>query len=216
MPEAAPARGLFITLEGGEGTGKSTLLAALMRDLSERGHDCVRTREPGGSVLAEKVRDLVLHPPGSEAWTPLAQALLMNAARADHIRTLIAPALAAGQIVLCDRFADSTRVYQGVCGGVPLQTLISMESAVLASTRPDLTLILDAPVDLTQTRRATRGVTDAFERQPAEFHNKVRDGFRAIAADEPQRCHLIDAALPPQDVLRAALAVIVPLFEPAR
>ena len=139
--------GRFITLEGGEGTGKSTLIAGLAYMLRARGMACIVTREPGGTPLAEQVRDLALNPPEGESWSPLAQALLMNAAREDHLERQIRPALRAGRWVLCDRFADSTRAYQSI-DGVSMNTLLAFERAVVKDTRPDLTLILDADPEL--------------------------------------------------------------------
>ena len=143
------ARGRFITLEGGEGTGKSTLQAALRDRLAGQGVDVVLTREPGGTPRAEAIRALVLTPPGGKAFSPLAEALLMNAARSDHLDELIRPALSAGRWVICDRFSDSTRVYQGVSGEVSPEALQSLVAHVVDPTRPDLTLILDAPVSIT-------------------------------------------------------------------
>ena len=137
-------RGRFITIEGGEGTGKSTLITALAAALKGRGHGVTVTREPGGTPLAEAVRSLVLSPPGDDRWSPLAEALLMNAARSDHIQQLILPALERGDWVLCDRFADSTLVYQGA-GGVAETVLLAMQDEVTRRARPDLTILLDAP-----------------------------------------------------------------------
>jgi dTMP kinase len=185
------------------------LLAAVSAALRDQGHDVLSTREPGGTPLAESVRQLVLTPPQGNAWSPMAEALLMNAARRDHLEKRIRPALEIGTLVICDRFADSTRVYQGYCGGVSLDVLRQMEAAVLGETRPHLTLILDLPVDLAAARRTARGgARDAFEARDAAFHQRVRDGFRAIAEAEPERCRLIDAAQPPADLAAEALALI--------
>ena len=164
-------RGRFITLEGGEGVGKSTLQMALATRLRDMGIEVVTTREPGGTPLAERIRELALRPPEDDAWSPMAEALLMNAARSDHLDKLIRPALAKGQWVISDRFSDSTRVYQSVKGGVSQEILLQIEASVIAETRPDLTLVLDAPKAATDARRTGRGAaTDAFESRPDAFH----------------------------------------------
>ncbi len=200
-------RGRFITLEGGEGTGKSTLIVGLQEALSNRGIDCVITREPGGTVLAEALRTLVLNPPADEGWSPLGQALLMNAAREDHLERLIKPMLDAGKWVISDRFSDSTRVYQGI-QGVAADVLTQLEEFVISQTRPDLTLILDGnPADLLD-RRAGRGTQDTFEDRDLEFHNLVRTGFLKVAETEPERCVVIDALASRRSVLQRALSAI--------
>lgn len=201
----SPARGRFITLEGGEGTGKSTLQAALKSRLEEQGVDVVLTREPGGTPRAEAIRALVLNPPGGKPFSPLAEALLMNAARSEHLDGLIRPALATGKWVICDRFSDSTRVYQGVSGDVAPNVLLDLEAHVVESTRPDLTLILDAPVGVAHERRAARaGAMDVFEKRDMDFHQAVRLAFSEIARNEPERCQLIDASRSAMDVAEAA------------
>lgn len=198
------AHGRFITLEGGEGTGKSTLIAGLVTALRDRGISVVVTREPGGTPMAEKIRELALNPPEDHEWSPLAHALLMNAAREDHLIRQIRPALQRGLWVLCDRFADSTRAYQST-QGVPFSVLKQFEHAVVGDTVPDLTLILDAsPQDLAERRRV-RAVTDVFEAKDMKFHNDIRNVFLSIAKDEPDRCKLIDAMQPVENVLAAAL-----------
>ena len=198
-------RGCFITLEGGEGTGKSTLMGDLRARLEASGKTVLQTREPGGTVLAEAIRNFVLHPPEGQTWSPMAEALLMNAARTDHLEKRIRPALEAGTWVLCDRFADSTRVYQSVQGGVSLNVLKLLEGSVLGETRPDLTLVLDAPTDQTAGRRAERGGTaDTFEARDRGFHEAVRQAFINVARSEPERCVLLDASRPAADVGAAA------------
>ena len=197
--------GRFITLEGGEGTGKSTLLAALRERLEAAGKAVILTREPGGTELAEAIRNLVLHPPEGQVWSSMAEALLMNAARTDHLEKKIRPALEAGSWVLCDRFADSTRVYQSVQNGVSANVLKLLESSVLGATYPDLTLVLDAPVDQAAGRRAERGGSaDAFELRDKTFHEAVRRAFIDVAHSEPTRCALIDASRTAEDVAEAA------------
>ncbi|NBC20830.1 MAG: dTMP kinase [Alphaproteobacteria bacterium] len=198
--------GRFITLEGGEGTGKSTLQRALGERLQQRGHTVRLTREPGGTPLAEAVRELALHPPGGEHFSPIAEALLMNTARSDHLDKLIRPSLAAGEIVICDRFADSTRVYQSVRDGAPPSFLEFIESQVLGDTRPHLTLILDAaPGELLERRQGRANEEDIFEGRDLSFHAEVREGFLAIAREDPGRCHVIDATLGAGEVAEAAL-----------
>ena len=202
-------RGRFITLEGGEGTGKSTLLAALRDRLEAAGKSVVQTREPGGTELAETIRNLVLHPPDGQTWSSMAEALLMNAARTDHLEKKIRPALEAGSWVLCDRFADSTRVYQSVQNGVGLSVLKMLEASVLGDTRPDLTLILDTPVDQAAGRRAERGgIADTFELRNRAFHEAVRQAFIDVARSEPDRCVLLDASRTASQVSDEALKEI--------
>lgn len=213
---SSPASGRFITLEGGEGTGKSTLQTALKERLAEQGVEVVLTREPGGTPRAEAIRALVLNPPSGKAFSPLAEALLMNAARSDHLEGLIRPALAAGKWVICDRFMDSTRVYQGVSGDLTPETLLAFERHVVAATRPDLTLILDAPVNIAHARRAARmGAQDVFEQRDLAFHQAVRHAFAEIARVEPDRCRLVDASRSPQDVAEASWSHVARLFSAA-
>ncbi len=210
------ARGRFITLEGGEGTGKSTLQIALRDRLAGQGVDVVLTREPGGTPRAEAIRALVLTPPGGRPFSPLAEALLMNAARREHLDELIRPALSAGTWVICDRFSDSTRVYQGVSGEVAPEVLQSLEDHVVGPTRPDLTLILDAPVTVAHERRAARkGSQDVFEQRDLDFHQSVRLAFSDIARAEPGRCKLIDASLPASEVADAAWLHVAELLTSA-
>lgn len=207
------AAGRFITLEGGEGTGKSTLAKALARRIEAQGVGVVVTREPGGTPLAEAARHLLLHPPEGEAWSPLSEALLVNAARRDHLEKLIRPALARGDWVICDRFADSTRVYQSIDGGVAQATLLSIEREVLGGTVPSMTLVLDVSLEVARQRRAARaGALDTFERRPDAFHEAVRAAFRAIVNAEPERCRLIDTDVSPEQVLDAAWDEISTLF----
>jgi dTMP kinase len=191
-------RGRFVTLEGGEGAGKSTQLRLLGERLAAAGISCLLTREPGGSPGAEAIRDLLLGP-ASRRFDPLAEALLFGAARADHLASVIRPALEAGRWVLCDRFADSTRAYQGAAGGLPAGTVTSLERLVVAETAPDLTVILDLDPAVGLARAAARRgleAADRFEGEAASFHAKLRQAFLAIAAAEPMRCAVIDANQP--------------------
>jgi dTMP kinase len=210
------ARGRFITLEGGEGTGKSTLQIAIRDRLAGQGVDVVLTREPGGTPRAEAIRALVLTPPGGQPFSPLAEALLMNAARRDHLDEFIRPALSAGTWVICDRFSDSTRVYQGVSGEVAPEVLQSLEAHVVGPTRPDLTLILDAPVTVAHERRAARkGSQDVFEQRDLDFHQSVRLAFSDIARSEPERCKLVDASRSANEVADAAWTHVAELLTSA-
>ena len=190
--------GRFITLEGGEGAGKSTQIDRLRRHLQKRGLRVLCTREPGGSERAELIRTSIL---GGEAqaYGPFAEALMFSAARHDHLERTIRPALASGTWVLCDRFADSTRAYQGAMGKIDQGTIAALERLVVSSTRPDLTLILDVPAALglarASGRRHARGeAADRYERENAAFHGRLRQAFLDIAKREPERCVIVDAS----------------------
>src|SRR5258706_9392426 len=175
------SRGRFITLEGGEGTGKSTQARLLQSRLEAAGRRVVLTREPGGSPFAEQVRELLIGQ-ATAPHSPLSEALLFNAARHDHLERTIRPALAAGAFVVCDRFADSTRVYQGAAGGLSLDKLETLERLVVGDTVPDLTFILDLPaaegLARASRRRQQQGaavaVVDAYEQRPLAFHERLR------------------------------------------
>ena len=210
-------RGRFITFEGGEGTGKSTQAALLASRIKSFGIGTMLTREPGGSPGAEIMRYILL----SGAVRPLganAEAMLFAAARDDHLTTLIRPALDQGKWVVCDRFADSTRIYQGVAGKVDPLAIKAMERIIVGETKPDLTLILDVPVKEGMRRAAARrgkGDADRFEAEALAFHEKLRDGFLTLAASEPQRCVLIDATLPKEEVSEQIWRVVVKKLDPA-
>ncbi len=203
----AMAIGKFITFEGGEGSGKSTQAQLLADRLRGRGNEAVLTREPGGSPFAEQVRALILDP-ATAPHSALSEALLFYAARSDHLDTTIRPALVAGRWVICDRFSDSTRVYQGVAGGLAPAVLDRLESMIVAPTRPDLTLILDLPADAGLSRAADRrranavvgAQADAYEKRDLAFHERLRAGYVAIAKTEPQRCVLVDGAGSPDAI----------------
>src|SRR3981081_2784724 len=191
----APGRGRFITFEGGEGSGKSTQIKLLAERLATAKLRALVTREPGGSPGAEIIRHVVLSGMG-KLLGPDAETLLFAAARDDHVRTVIQPALNKGLWVLCDRFSDSTRVYQGRLGHVAPAVLNAMERVTIGDLKPDLAVILDVPVEAARRRPAARrgsGAPDRFEAEDIEFHQELRDAYRQIAADEPQRCVLIDA-----------------------
>ena len=195
-------RGRFITFEGGEGTGKSTHAAMLAARLKSLGINVQLTREPGGSPGAEIMRYILLSGAVS-SFGPNAEAVLFAAARDDHLNTLIRPALERGNWVVCDRFADSTRIYQGVAGNVDSRMIRAMERIVVGDTKPDLTLILDVPANEGMRRAAQRRGTvgaDRFETESQAFHEKLRNGFFALASSEPDRCVLIDATLSKEEV----------------
>ncbi len=184
--------GKFITFEGGEGVGKSTQIRRLADRLRPLG-EVVLTREPGGSPGAEALRDLLVQG-AADRWSPTAETLLLYAARADHLERLIRPALMRGAFVLSDRFADSTRAYQGAGGGASPDLIDGLEALVLGEARPDLTLVFDLPVEVGLARAIARGGAEQrFERKGEAFHERLRQGFLAIAEAEPQRCRVIDA-----------------------
>ena len=186
--------GRFITFEGGEGAGKSTQIKRLADRLLSLRHQVVVTREPGGTPTAESIRTVLLSGAG-EQLGPDGEAVLFAAARADHVDRVIRPALRTGKWVLCDRFADSTRVYQGVGGGADAEILEALERVAVGRTQPDLTLILDVPVEIGLARAAKRsGGPDRFERDDLAVHEARRQAFLAIAAAEPDRCVIIDAS----------------------
>ena len=187
------ARGRFITLEGGEGAGKSVQRDRLVQALRAAGLETVATREPGGSPSAEAVRELLLAH-GTD-WQPLSEALLHAAARSQHLAETVRPALEAGRWVVSDRFSDSTRAYQGWGQGVALQTLDQLEAMVVADARPDLTIMLDVVPEIGLTRAEGRGQgADRYEAMDRAFHQRLRAGYRAIAESAPERCVLIDAS----------------------
>ena len=190
---ATSARGRFITLEGGEGAGKSTQIKLLATWLRERGIDVVQTREPGGSPGAERIRELLVQG-DADRWTPIAETLLHYAARADHLDRTIRPALAAGRWVICDRFADSTMAYQGYGHGVAFAVIEALFKAVVGDSAPNLTLVLDLPVEQGLQRAAARaGHENRYEQMAVDFHGRLRNGFLTIARQNPQRCAVIDA-----------------------
>ncbi|MDB5410676.1 MAG: dTMP kinase [Rhodospirillales bacterium] len=209
MVSAPPAAGRFITFEGGEGGGKSTQVARLADALSRAGVPVLRTREPGGAPGAEAIRQLLVS--GDTArWDAVGEALLVSAARRDHLVTTILPALAAGTWVVCDRFADSTMAYQGYAGGADRAALAALYHLVAGDVVPDLTLILDLPVATGLARARTRAASgeDRFERMGTEFHEKLRAGFLEIARNEPDRCVVIDATASVDEVHTAVLSTV--------
>jgi dTMP kinase len=192
-------RGRFITFEGGEGSGKSTHIKTLAERLNGADLRTIVTREPGGSPGAEVIRHLLLSGMG-KLLGPEAETLLFAAARDDHVHAVIKPALDQGIWVLCDRFSDSTRAYQGGLGKVDPGVLNAMQRVTIGDLKPDLTIILDVPVDIGMQRAAARrgtGAPDRFEAEDIKFHEGLRDAYREIAAAEPERCVLIDANTAP-------------------
>ncbi len=202
-----PARGRFITLEGGEGAGKSTQARLLAAALAARGLPVLRTREPGGSPGAEAIRGLLLGQAVAR-WDSVAECMLHFAARREHVQASIRPALEAGIWVVCDRFADSTYAYQCHGQGVPRAVFQALSEVALEGLRPDLTLVLDLPVERGLGRATARGDTNRYEALGAGFHAKVREAFLAIAAAEPERCALVDASQPLEAVTAALLRAL--------
>lgn len=201
-------RGRFITFEGGEGAGKSTQVQRLAARLKAGGREVVTTREPGGSPGAESIRDIVLRG-DADRWSPTTETLLMYAARRDHIERVIRPALERGAWVVCDRFADSTRAYQGAAGGVDPAFITALETFILETTRPDLTLVFDLPAEVGLDRAHARaGAEMRFESKGMAFHERLRTGFQAIAAAEPGRCAVVDATASMDDVEAAVWTAV--------
>lgn len=204
------SQGRFITFEGGEGGGKSTQLRLLAERLRTLGLEVVATREPGGSPGAEAIRDLLVRG-DADRWSAVTETLLMYAARRDHLERVIRPALARGAWVLCDRFADSTRVYQGAAGGTDEALIAALEHHVLADVRPDLTLILDLPAEEGLARAARRaGAETRFESKGQAFHARLRQAFLEIATREPARCRIIDASQPIETVSTGVWTLVAP------
>jgi dTMP kinase len=202
------ARGRFITLEGGEGSGKSTQAAFLAQDLQAAGLAVLATREPGGSPGAEQIRDLLVNG-AVERWDPMTETLLLFAARRDHLVKSIWPALEAGRWVVCDRFADSTVAYQGFGLGLRQLNIRRIHRAAIGDFAPDLTLILDVPVEVGLARAEARGEGHhRYERMDVSFHERLRQGYREIARSDPERCVLIDAARTPEEVRRDIRAAV--------
>ena len=207
----SPAR--FITLEGGEGAGKSTHSQRLSQALAAHGIENIVTREPGGSEGAESIRKLLVEgEPGR--WDSLVETLLMFAARADHVGRTIRPALDAGKWVICDRFTDSTFAYQGAGRGIDPDTIREIEQVSIGGFRPALTLILDVPVDEAMARIGSRHhAEDRFEKFDRAFHERLRNYFQKLAKCDPQRCVLIDTTAPPEEVAQQVWSAVVARFK---
>jgi dTMP kinase len=204
---AAPGR--FIAFEGGEGAGKSTQARLLANALRARGLTTVVTREPGGTPGAEAIRSLLLAPPGGAGWTPQAEALLFAAARADHVAHLIRPALARGDWVICDRFVDSSRAYQGGAGGLGDAAVTALHAFGSGALRPDRVILLEGDEAALAARLASRGqAADAIEGRSADYHRAVAAAFRALAEADPQGFVRIEAIGAPEEVHARILAAV--------
>lgn len=205
--------GVFITFEGGEGVGKSTQAALLASRLESRGRTVVKTREPGGTPGAEEIRGLLVRSTPYE-WPVTSETLLMYAGRQDHLDRVIRPALRDGAIVICDRFSDSTRAYQGAARGQDTSVIEQLDRLVVGETQPDVTFILDMPAREGLARAMARAEAagtsiDGFERLPIEVHERLRAGFLAAAAEYPHRCRVIDATQPVETVEQAIWAALL-------
>lgn len=186
-------KGYFISLEGGEGAGKSTQNKRIVKWLSERGHAVVETREPGGTVISEQIRQLLLDTRNA-GLNPVSELLLMFAARSQLVQEVIRPALDAGKVVVCDRFTDASYAYQGGGRQLGAEMVASVEKLVLGDLQPDLTLLFDLPVETGMQRVAGRGAADRFEAESVRFFERVRNAYLARAADDPKRFRVIDAS----------------------
>lgn len=206
--------GLFLTFEGIEGCGKSTQCGYLAQALRREGFSVQETREPGGTPFAERIRELLLAQATSETdrITPYAEACLLLAARSQHVRHVIDPALRRGAIVICDRFSDSTLAYQGYGRGIAVQDLQHMDRHATCGHTPDLTILLDLPPGRSLERRRRGSVQNRIDRESLAFHKRVRKGFLALAAREPQRIRIIDGASDPERIARDVLDLVRPLL----
>ena len=206
-----PQRGRFITVEGGEGVGKSTNIRFLTGLIEAQGYAVRETREPGGTPLAERIRQLLLEH-GEESLPDTAELLLFFAARSLNIENLVRPALAAGEWVVCDRFTDASRAYQGSGRGLSRQRIETLADWVHGDLQPDLTILLDAPAAVGRSRAERRGAADRLESEQAAFYQRVRDGYLALAAAEPERFAVIDASGELADVQAAIRVAMDRLF----
>jgi dTMP kinase len=203
-------QGLFITFEGGEGAGKSTQIARLAEHLRASGDDVLVTREPGGSPGAEAVRHVILSG-AAEPFGPAMEALLFAAARNDHVEQVMRRALKSGRMVLCDRYIDSSRVYQGVTGDLDPDLMRAIEQMAINGLMPDLTIILDLPAEVGLQRANARrgaGTADRFEKETIDLHHKRRDAYLAIASEEPERCKVVAADRPAGEIARQIAALV--------
>lgn len=203
-------KGVFITLEGSEGVGKSTNLAFIQRWLQDAGHNPILTREPGGTPMAEEIRELLLKK-RDESVSEKAELLLMFAARAQHLDSKILPALNAGRCLVSDRFTDATYAYQGYARGLNLSWIAQLEQLVQQDVRPDLTILLDLSVEIAMTRVTNRGELDRFEQEKIEFFQNVRQGYLARAKAEPERFAVIDASQS-LEAVQSDIAVVLTQF----
>ncbi len=195
-----PMRGLFVTFEGPDGSGKTTQVERVCRELEERGVPFVRTREPGGTPLADDLRRLLLR--GQRAVAPRAELLMMTAARADHVRNVIRPALGDGKVVICDRFSDSTVAYQGYGRGLPIEQVRTADEIATEGLKQDMTFLIDVPseIGLARVRNGRETAPDRFEEEELEFHSRIREGYLAIWKEEPARVVLLDGRKSPDEL----------------
>jgi len=201
--------GLFVTLEGGEGAGKSVQAGALCARLRAAGVNAITTREPGGTPLGERLRAILLGLSNEHAeLAPLSEALLFMAARAELVAAVIRPALARGELVICDRFSDSTRAYQGYGKGMDLSVIDELNAIATGGLAPDVVVLLDLPPDVGLSRRPPEGNSDRFGRENIAFHERVRAGYRALAAQDPDRWFVVDASRP-RDAIADAICVCI-------
>ena len=215
MPASLVIEPRLITLEGGEGAGKSTVLSALRDALLADGCEVISTREPGGTPLAERIRELLLDP-SLEAASPQTELLLMFAARAQHLAQVILPALAEGKIVICDRFTDATYAYQGGGRGLDCSRIALLEQFVQGDLRPDLTLLFDLPVEDGMARAVARGKLDRFEQEQQMFFENVRQSYLQRAQDDPERFRLVNAQQALPDVQKSLDKYLLEIMERAR
>ncbi len=204
--------GLLITFEGGEGSGKSLQAERLAARLRAAGHAVTVTREPGGTPLGEAIRSLLLHAEEAARPSPSAELLLFEAARAQLVAQVIRPALERGEVVVCDRFADSSLAYQGYARGLDLEMIRALNRAATGGLSPDLAVLLDLPVQQGLARRGAAGSGNSFDRHPAEFHEAVRAGYLALAAENPGRWRIVDASAAPDQVEQAVWQAVQPLL----
>jgi dTMP kinase len=208
--DAQLKQGLFITFEGGEGAGKTTLIEQISRKLAEEGYNVLRTREPGGTQLGEHIRAILLQ--HTEAVSPYAELCLFLASRAQHILEVIGPALEEGKIVLCDRFNDSSIAYQGAARGLGMERVAEFCEFISQGLRPNLTLYLDLDPELGLSRAAKARKQDRIESETIMFHKKIREAFIAIHKGDQHRFRLVDATLPPERVFQEAMKFIHPVL----
>jgi len=204
--------GLFITFEGVEGCGKSTQIKLLQTHLEDLGFDTILTREPGGTPVAERIRALLLDPENSDLL-PMAELMLYSAARAQHVGECIRPAMDAGKVVLCDRFVDSTTAYQGAGREMEAAVLEALHELSTGGLMPNVTFLLDLPVEMGLARAGKRGAADRLEQESMAFHQRVRDGFLALAQSEPKRIAVVDAAGAVDTISGEITARLVPFLE---
>ncbi len=201
-------RGLFISFEGGDGAGKSTQIGRLADHLRAKGRTVRITREPGGTDGAEAIRKLLVEG-AANRWDPMTEALMMYAARADHLTRSIRPALQRGEIVITDRFADSTMAYQGIAGSLGEDAVMALHQLVVGKDDPDITIILDVPTELGLARAGSRGAAELrFENKGGAYQEKVRQAFLKIARDNPARCHVVDASKDEASVFATIVSIV--------